>query len=133
MKNSLHAALAIVIATVLTTRIASAQSESWTGSGADQNWSTAGNWSAAVVPTAATNVVFTNNASAPTSAGVVDNIVDAGFGGSIASLQVVNTNNSTGAGFYHTTQIGAGQTLTVLGNITVGFTADVPNSQVNAM
>jgi hypothetical protein len=134
MKTTLHAflTLATLAAGVLTAQFAAAQTQSWAGGGTDQNWSSIANWSAAAVPGAATNVLFTNNVGAATGAGTVDNIVDGGFGGTISSLQFANTNTSGGAGFYHTTQIGAGQTLTVLGNLTVGFNADVPSSQVSA-
>src|SRR3954467_14532885 len=82
----------------------------WNG-GTGQNWSTAANWSPATIPAAATAVIFTNSGAA-SSAGAVDNIVDANF--NIASLQFANTNNTgTGVGFFHTTQIGAGQSLAV--------------------
>ncbi|HTR43966.1 MAG TPA: autotransporter-associated beta strand repeat-containing protein [Pseudomonadales bacterium] len=114
--------LAILAVGVMATQMASGQTELWTGGGADQNWSTPGNWSGGVVPGSATNVIFTNNTTAASSPGTVDNIVDSGFAGTVASLQFINTNVSTGAGFYHTTQIGAGQTLSVLGNLTVGNT-----------
>jgi fibronectin-binding autotransporter adhesin len=117
---------------ILTAPLALAQNESWVGGGADQNWSTSANWPGGVVPVAANGVVFTNNAGAATSPGTVDNIVDGGFAGSIASLQFANTNTSGSSGFYHTTQIGAGQTLTVLGNLTVGYSIDVANSQIYA-
>jgi autotransporter-associated beta strand protein len=113
-------ALAISTAALAIAQLASAQTESWTaGGGANQNWSAAANWSANVVPTSLTNVLFTNNAGAAASPGVVDNIVDGGFAGSVASLQFANT-NAGGVGFYHTTQIAPGQTLTVGGSLTVG-------------
>ena len=102
----------------------------------DMNWSSALNWSPATVPGAATNVLFTNNVGAfgpATTIGTVDNIVDGGFGSPIASLQFANTNTSGGSGYYHATQIGAGQSLTVLGNVRVGFDADVPTSQIYSM
>jgi autotransporter-associated beta strand protein len=102
----------------------------------DMNWSSALNWSPATAPGVATNVLFTNNVGAfgPASTiGTVDNIVDGGFAGTIASLQFANTNTSGGSGYYHTTQIGASQTLTVLGNLRVGFDADVPTSQIYSM
>jgi autotransporter-associated beta strand protein len=117
---------------VMTARLASGQTETWAVGGVDENWSTPGNWSANVVPNATTNVVFTNNVGAPGTALTVDNIVDAGFSGTVLSLAFANTNTSGGAGFYHTTQIGGGQTLTVLGNLVVGNTPDFANSQVSA-
>lgn len=92
--------------------------------GPSGNWSTAGNWLPATVPTAATGVLFTNNVGAPSSAGTVDNTVDISFGGTIASLQYANTNTGNGGGFYHTTQIASGQTLTVGNGLTVGTMMD---------
>jgi fibronectin-binding autotransporter adhesin len=133
MKNPLRPfpRLAILVAPIFIAQLARAQIDTWTGS-SGENWSTIANWSAGAIPGATTNVVFTNNAGAATSPGVVDNIVDAGFPGIIGSLQFANTNISGGAGAYHTTQIGAGQTLTVLGNLTVGITPDVANCQISA-
>ena len=130
MKNLLHNAkkLALLAAGLACANVAPAQSL-WHGSG---NWSTAADWSPAVVPTASTNVVFTNNTGAATAPGSVDNTVDSGFPGTIASLTFQNTNTSGGSGFYHTTQIPAGQTLTVLGGLTVGNMADVANNQIYA-
>src|SRR5215469_5019665 len=120
----------IFASSVLIVQLAAAQ-ETWTGGGGNQNWSTSSNWSAGTVPGATISVIFTNIgvAAAP---GTVDNIVDGGFADSIASLQYANTNTLGGAGFYHTTQIGAGLSLTNLGNLTVGYTPDVPNSQIYA-
>ena len=71
MKKSHHSlqALAIMAAGLLITQRASAQIETWTGGGANQNWSTVGNWPAGVAPGSATNVVFTNNVGAATVAG----------------------------------------------------------------
>src|SRR5579871_987758 len=102
MKNLLHHAkkLALFAAGLSLANAALAQSL-WHTSG---NWSTAANWTPAVVPTVTTNVVFTNNAGAPTAPGTVDNTVDSGFAGSIASLTFQNTNTSGGSGFYHSTQ-----------------------------
>ena len=118
---------------LLTASLVSAQTENWTGAGANQNWSTVGNWSAGVVPSAATNVLFTSNTGAAASAGTVDNIVDLGFGSAIGSLQFANTNTSGGTGFYHTTQIASGEVLTVTNGLTVGTLADSgANAQVNA-
>ena len=114
--------LGILAAGVLSAQLASGQTELWTGGGADQNWSTPGNWSGGVVPTSTTNVVFTNNTGAASSPGTVDNIVDSGFAGTVASLLFVNTNVNATTGFFHATQIGGGQALTVLGNLTVGNT-----------
>jgi fibronectin-binding autotransporter adhesin len=116
--------LAILAVGVLATQLACGQANWSAGGGANQNWSAIANWSGNVLPTAATNVFFTNNPGAATSVGPVDNIVDSGFAGAIDELQFVNTNTSGTSGFFHTTQIGAGQTLTVESNLIVGlFTA----------
>jgi autotransporter-associated beta strand protein len=68
--------------------------------------------------------MFTNNPGSAASAGPVDNVVDGSFASPIAQLQFINTNTSGTSGFFHTTQIGSGQTLTVQSNLIVGlFTA----------
>jgi fibronectin-binding autotransporter adhesin len=122
--------IAIVAASVLTASLASAQSI-WTNSSG--NWSVATNWKPNGVPGAATNVLFTNNVGSATSAGAVDNSVDTGFAGTIAALQYANTNTSNGSGYYHTTQIASGQTLTVSNGLTVGTLTDAGgNTVVNA-
>ena len=115
-------AFAIIAASVLAAQLASAQGN-WTGGGGagNQSWSSIANWSGGVLPAGATNVMFTNDANSATSAGPVDNIVDSGFAGAIAQLQYINTNTSGTTGFFHTTQIGAGQTLTVGSNLVVGL------------
>ena len=121
---------AILAAGILAADLAPAQTV-WTNSSG--NWSTAANWSPNTVPGPATSVLFNSNPGAATSAGTVDNIVDAGFGGAIASLQYANTNTSNGSGFYHTTQIASGQTLTITNGLTVGTLSDVGgNAVVNA-
>src|SRR4051794_6559294 len=51
----------------------------WTGAGADSNWSTPANWDANAVPGVSDSVAF--NAS-----GTKDAIVDAAFAGTVASL-----------------------------------------------
>lgn len=98
------------------------------------NWSTPGNWNPSGVPGSTTSVLFTNNTGAATSAGTIDNTVDSGFGGYVGSLQYANTNSSgVAGGFYHTTQIGAGQTLTIYGNLTANTFTDMGGkNQVNA-
>lgn len=111
----------ISLAIVFLAASASAQSK-WNA--ASGNWSTAANWSPAVVPTAATNVVFTNNVGAPTTAGTVDNTVDLSFGGAVASLQFAQNTNNAGVVFYHAMQIASGQTLTVSNGLTVGTLTD---------
>jgi fibronectin-binding autotransporter adhesin len=132
MNNMLNSAkkLALLTAGLSVANLIFAQTEIWTNSSG--NWSTAINWLPNAVPGTANAVVFTNNAGAPAAAGTVDNTVDLGFAGPVASLTYANTNTSGGAGFYHTTQIPATQTLTVLGNLTVGNTPDFANSQISA-
>ncbi len=130
MQKSTIPSLVILAASVFTSLTALAQS-SWTNSSG--NWSVAGNWSPKVIPGPATNVLFVNNLGAATTAGTVDNTVDLGFSGSIAALQYANTNVSNGAGYYHTTQIAAGETLTVTNGLTVGTLSDAGgNTVVNA-
>lgn len=93
-------------------------------SGPSGNWSTAANWQSSLEPGPGSTVLFTNNTGAATSAGTVDNTVDLSFGGTIGSLQYANTNTSNGSGFYHTTQIAAGETLTITNGLTVGTLRD---------
>ena len=108
-----------------------AQTQQWNASSG--NWSTGGNWSPNGVPGSANNVLFTNNVGAATSAGAIDNIVDLSFAGTVAALQYANTNTSNGSGFYHTTQIASGQTLTATNGLTVGTLTDAgANCVVNA-
>jgi len=86
------------------------------------NWSAAANWSPSGVPGATATALFTNTGAA-TTPGTVDNIVDAGFVGAIGNIQYSDTNNGT-SGFYHTTQIASGNTLTIATNLTVGTLSD---------
>ncbi len=87
-------------------------------SGASGNWSTPTSWMPTTTgpngPLAADTVVFGTNTSS--SAATPNNIVDSGFAGTVAAL----TYNSTNAGTFQVTQIGAGQTLTVTGSVIVG-------------
>jgi hypothetical protein len=83
------------------------------------NWSTPASWTPATGtggPLATDTVVFgiKNNSS---SASTVNNVVDAGFAGTISSL----TYNSTNPAGYNVTQIGLGQTLTVTNTLSVGL------------
>ncbi|HEY3762384.1 MAG TPA: IPT/TIG domain-containing protein [Verrucomicrobiae bacterium] len=86
----------------------------WNGGGGDINWSTPGNWTPGGVPGSATNVSFDNLASV--SDGTINNTVDAGFVGPIASLNYTNTAN----GSYENTSIASGVTLVVNGPFNVG-------------
>ncbi len=113
----------VLAACLLSANWVTAQTELWTA-GANQNWSTPGNWSAGAIPNAATNVLFTNNTGAATIPGTVDSVVDSGFAGTIAALQFANYTNSGGVVFYHTLQIASGQTLTVTNGLTVGTLSD---------
>ena len=122
--------IAIVAVSVLGATLAPAQSI-WTNS--TGNWSVAANWKPNAVPGATTSVLFTNNAGAASNPGTVDNIVDLGFGGAIASLQYDNTVGTNGTAYYHTTQIASGQTLTITNGLTVGTLNDAgANAVVNA-
>lgn len=84
----------------------------WSGAGADMNWSTAGNWTAgtgSAPPATNDTVIFTNNATAPSSTASADNIINANT--TVGSL--IYTNSTTT--FEHNTQINPGVTLTVNG------------------
>ncbi len=111
----------ISLAVAFLASFASAQSIWNTPSG---NWSSPGSWSPAVVPTAGTNVVFTNNTGAATIPGTVDNTVDGSFSGAIAALQFSQNTNNGGVIFYHAMNIASGQTLTVSNGLTVGTLTD---------
>lgn len=83
------------------------------------NWSTPASWTPATTgpagPLAVDTAIFgVNDTSA--SANTVNNIVDAGFSGTISNL----TYNSTAAAAFHVTQIPSGQTLKVTGAVLVG-------------
>ncbi len=79
----------------------------WTGGGADDNWSTLGNWLDATAPSG--KVVVFNNTDAVATSNTVNNIVEADY--TVASLVYTNL----GAAKFHTTRIDAGRTLTVNG------------------
>jgi fibronectin-binding autotransporter adhesin len=102
-----------------------AQAQSiWGGAGADQNWSTALNWSAGGVPNNNT-VTFPDGAFPVTTntQGVVNNIVQGNT--SITSLTFNNI-----VPHYDTTQIPSGVTLTLSGGITVSAGANVASAAV---
>src|SRR5690348_17205443 len=105
-----------VLALLLCAAAESARAQStWTGGGADQNWSTAGNWSGGAVPSNDT-VMFPDGAFPVTTnvQGVVNNVVQSST--TISSLTYNNVNPD-----YDTTEIPSGTTLTVGGNLTVGL------------
>jgi fibronectin-binding autotransporter adhesin len=112
-------ALLITSSILLATQLAKAQgTTTWSGLGADQNWSTAGNWSTSggsTPPGTTDNVIFGNGAF-PASTNVVgatNNIITSST--TVGTLSYLNISPNT-----HTTQINAGQTLTVNGTLTVG-------------
>jgi autotransporter-associated beta strand protein len=96
----------------------------WDGGGADNNWSTTGNWNPDGNP-AGLDVLFNDDGGSATQ-GTVTSIVDQDF--NIASLKYENTNgdghdngsDGTPNPVYHTTQINTGHTLTVNGDFVVG-------------
>jgi len=87
------------------------------GTSADTNWSDAVNWTPNGVPGSSSNVVF-DSTTARTDT-TINNVVDSGFGGTIASLSYSETNTGT----FQNTLIAHGVTLNVTGTngITVGF------------
>jgi hypothetical protein len=94
----------------------------WNGPGAgSNNWSAAANWSPAGPPGPIDSVEFFNP-GAVSAVSNINDVVDAAFGGAIASLQYGNTNNN------HTTSITTGQTLNV-GSLTVGTETDNGSAQ----
>lgn len=94
------------------------------GSGAN-NWSADGNWNPAGAPEAFDEVKFFDIGAGGVAVSNVNNLVDATFGGTIASLQFGNTNGN------HTMLIPAGKTLNVVGatGLTVGTETDNGNAQ----
>ena len=89
----------------------------WDDEGADDNWSTAANWTGDTVPTA-TDVAVFRDAGAAAGAGTPTNIVDAGFAGTVGGLDYRNTD-----GNYHTTDLGGG-TLAVDSSVDVGLNVE---------
>ncbi|MDR3457620.1 MAG: autotransporter-associated beta strand repeat-containing protein [Verrucomicrobiae bacterium] len=80
---------------------------------ATTNWSDSLNWQLPGAPGAADNVVFGNAGTGPDTV-TVNNEVNGSY--TISSL----TYSQNGASAFHVTDIPAGQTLTVSGNVTVG-------------
>ncbi|MDF3129489.1 hypothetical protein P0Y35_09815 [Kiritimatiellaeota bacterium B1221] len=86
---------------------------SWTGLGADMNFSTPGNWDTPTSP-AHLDVIFDTDDRAVT--GVVNNIIDTDF--TLSSLSYTNTTRESYANnaYAHTTEIPVGVTLTLDGS-----------------
>jgi autotransporter-associated beta strand protein len=138
MKN-FNFVLTAVICTFLNLAEAGASPITWLGGGADDNWSTPGNWSP-TVPTSTDDVSFLDNDATGTSTanGLSNNIVDLSFGGTIKSLRYGNTSGfhntrlsrnlvATGSGSVYALHIGngvAGGTVyaTISGNATLAVT-----------
>src|SRR5436309_805191 len=80
----------------------------WSGAGADQNWSTLGNWVGNTPPGTADDTKFTDTGGNGVI-GQVDNIVDTSR--TNLSLQFASTNGTV----FHTTQINPGVTLVLTG------------------
>ena len=82
----------------------------WNGPGAGaNNWSTPGNWIPTGPPEALDDVKFFDPGAGGVTVSNVNSVVDAGFAGSIASLQIGNTNGN------HTLGIADGLSLDVSG------------------
>ena len=98
----------------------------WNGPGAGaNNWSAGGNWSPAGPPEAFDDAKFYNTGATGLAVSNINNLVDAGFGRTIASLQYGNNNGN------HTIMITAGSTLTVAGanGLIVGTETDNGTAQ----
>lgn len=78
----------------------------WTNGGINGNWSTSGNWTPSGAPGSSNDVKFFDPGAVGTP-GTVDNTMDVNF--SLGSLTYGQSNN------FHTTQIAAGTTLSILG------------------
>src|ERR1017187_3151945 len=82
----------------------------WNGPGAGaNNWSTTNNWLPTESPEFLDDVKFFDAGAGTVAISNVNNVVDANFGGSIASLEIGNTNGS------HTMRIADGQSLNLSG------------------
>jgi autotransporter-associated beta strand protein len=89
---------------------AEAATRTWSGGGGtNRAWSAGANWGG-TAPGSGDAAVFGN--AGATNAGAINNTVDAGFAGTVASLAYSNTTNA------HATEISAGRTLTVTGALT---------------
>lgn len=117
--------LSIILVVLTITGAAKAQS-TWGGGGADQNWSTAANWSAGGAP-ANDAVTFPDGAFPVTTnvQGAVNNIVQGNT--QITSLSYAN---NSGSGDYDTTWIPSGITLTISGGVTVSDSATITSAAI---
>ena len=111
-------ASAIAIASLVGAPAARAGTDLWIGNpgvDADTNWSDTANWSLGVNPSG-NDAVF-NNTGAVGAAGQVDNVVDQ------SGLNPSSLSYTNGTGFFHTTLIPAGITVTATNGLNVGFNA----------
>ena len=78
--------------------VINAATRTWDGGGADNNWSTAANWSADTIPTSADEVVFdataTKNATVDTALTVNSVSINSGYSGTITQTAVLTVNNT---------------------------------------
>src|SRR5438445_1274590 len=86
----------LVTATIIVTQPARANTNVWNATNNlsfNTNWSTAVNWIGGGAPTSADDARFIEN-GAEAVPGTINNVVDAGFGGTIAALRYNNTNGA---------------------------------------
>ncbi|WP_043584827.1 beta strand repeat-containing protein [Geminisphaera colitermitum] len=96
-----------------------AQTTTWTGGGANTNWSTSANWSAAP---AGQDVLFTN-AGTGADAATVTSIVDDNY--TIGSLRFDYMNPAeANTNTWQNIQINSGKTLTVNGSLSIGSSTE---------
>ena len=109
---SLITGAAIGLIGCLSTPVASAATVIWTNGPPDLNWSSPDNWNTGVSPVATDDAKFYNDGTV-SSAGTVNNIVSAST--AVSSLWYCASNS-----LYHTTQIAAGQVLSLTNGLIVG-------------
>ncbi len=119
--------LAVLLAGMLIApRTSSAATCTWTGNGADANWSTIGNWDncggSHAIPQNLDVVVFVAGAARATS---VDNIAN-------LSLQAISVSGLSASGNRYFIDVAAGVDITLLGVATVTFNAPFDNSPLAA-
>jgi len=98
----------------------------WNGPGAGaNNWSTGGNWTPAGPPEGFDDVKFFDAGAGGVAVSNINNVVDASFSGTIASLQFGNTNGN------HTMSVSAGKILEISGvnGLIVGTETDNGSAQ----